>query len=285
MPGISFLFKKRFHPQTMENQKKLFIAEENFKARKEKEEAAAKEVAKESEIASYEKLGDIEQRDPRLSSLKFMYAIPQPSDKSGTKSGSVSAGLSVPSSASVSSSGDDDMVRAFKERLLEHQQRSVCSLPSATKDNVSTDSLTAIENGDGLRSVKGASHLSFDNNYGLRENFDNLHGRDCNASSKSQQKQQQDQKRQQKHDQKRSRLERAVGHGGSRAGLNQAELVERHPALKNAPVEGDYARHIALSHKPFSQVGSARSYSCRFLKCFIELLNVISKQFDCVSYK
>ena len=52
---------------------------------------------------------------------------------------------------------------------------------------------------------------------------------------------------------KQSSLEKEVG---LRAGefLNRAQLEERHPRLKNAPVEGAYTDNIPLNHKPFYDV-------------------------------
>ena len=41
---------------------------------------------RESELAKYEKSGDVEKRDPRNSSLKFMYSIPQSQDSSTNSS-------------------------------------------------------------------------------------------------------------------------------------------------------------------------------------------------------
>lgn len=77
MPGISFLFKKSWHPQSLENQKKLFTAEQDEVRKIQREQEAAAEVAKEKELSLYEKMGDMEARDPRQSSLKFMYSQPK----------------------------------------------------------------------------------------------------------------------------------------------------------------------------------------------------------------
>lgn len=56
MPGLSFLFKKRFHPARYDNQKKLFIAEQSTTALAEREKEAAEESRKEKEIVEYEEL-------------------------------------------------------------------------------------------------------------------------------------------------------------------------------------------------------------------------------------
>ena len=72
MGGTSFLLNKKFHPGRIDNQKKVFIAEQKSQERKKAEEEAAKEVMKEREVSYYENLGEISARDPRNSSLKFM---------------------------------------------------------------------------------------------------------------------------------------------------------------------------------------------------------------------
>jgi sulfur relay (sulfurtransferase) DsrC/TusE family protein len=65
---------------SFENQKKVYEAEQKFLDQRKREEEAALEIAKEREMMLYEVNGDISQRDPRTSSLKFMYS--QPSNKS-----------------------------------------------------------------------------------------------------------------------------------------------------------------------------------------------------------
>jgi hypothetical protein len=37
MPGLSFLFKKKFHPARMDRQKEVCIAEQNAKERKDRD--------------------------------------------------------------------------------------------------------------------------------------------------------------------------------------------------------------------------------------------------------
>lgn len=64
---------------SFENQKKVQEAEQKFLDQRKREEEAALEVAKEREMMLYEVHGDIGQRDPRTSSLRFMYS--QPSNK------------------------------------------------------------------------------------------------------------------------------------------------------------------------------------------------------------
>ncbi len=54
MPGISFLFKKRFHPARIDNQKKLFIVEQSAASLALREKEAAEEARKERELLDYE---------------------------------------------------------------------------------------------------------------------------------------------------------------------------------------------------------------------------------------
>ena len=65
----------------MENQKKLYVAEQEAIERSRREQVAAVEIAKEREMQQYEKMGDIGARDPRTSSLQFMYAQPKAKEK------------------------------------------------------------------------------------------------------------------------------------------------------------------------------------------------------------
>eukprot|EP01037_Dinobryon_pediforme_P044265 gene44265-55921_t len=59
-----------------------------------------------------------------------------------------------------------------------------------------------------------------------------------------------------------STLERAIGKK-QRAVVSAEEQGERHPALKNAPVDGAYAQQTAVRHKPFNAV--IRNVRC--LRC------------------
>ncbi len=46
MGGKSFLLHKGFHPMRLDNQQKVFLAEENLRKRREREAAKAEEVMK-----------------------------------------------------------------------------------------------------------------------------------------------------------------------------------------------------------------------------------------------
>lgn len=93
----------------LDNQKKLFIADQSALDKQRKEEEAAKEAIKEQEISHYEKLGELAARDPRSSTLKFMYAVPTTKDDSKDTTSLASAPNAV--------AGDDDMVKSFRERM------------------------------------------------------------------------------------------------------------------------------------------------------------------------
>lgn len=110
MPGLSFLFKKKWHPSRKDNQEKVFIKEQTSIYDKSKEEEAAREVAKEAELQSYVRGGDIGDRDPRTSSLKFMYAQP-------TKSGDASSSSSISMEPQKPQVGEDEDVKRFWKKL------------------------------------------------------------------------------------------------------------------------------------------------------------------------
>ena len=116
MPGISFLFKKGFHPSRIDNQKKLFIAEQKVDDQKQREKEAALEVAKEADIQSFEKLnGESFERDPRSSSLKFMYCQPNKNEKEKDK---------TRGNSSANESNEDLLVKSFYEKLNQSKSRS-----------------------------------------------------------------------------------------------------------------------------------------------------------------
>lgn len=112
MPGISFLFKKPWHPQTLENQKKLFVAESRDLDRLRREEEAAAEVAREAELQRYEAAGDLRERDARTSSLRFMYCPPK-KDEGETR---VPPGL-LPPSAKHGAETEDPAVKNFWKKM------------------------------------------------------------------------------------------------------------------------------------------------------------------------
>jgi hypothetical protein len=126
MPGYSYLFKKEWHPQTMDNQKKLFLAEQNALEKLKKEQEAANEIAKELEMQQYEKAGDISERDARQTSLKFMYAIPQPRDGESKGSSNSYSGMGLGrGTTSLAPGEDDDMVKAFRNNLQNNKQNQL----------------------------------------------------------------------------------------------------------------------------------------------------------------
>lgn len=200
MPGIGFLFKKPWHPQTMENQKKLFVAEHSEIDRKNREEEAAKEVAREVEIQRYENAGDMESRDPKASSLKFMYSHPDLKSNS-----SALQNFTAPNSLE-----DDDDVKRFWKKIKAPNQELNSRIDSDLGDSLSRkkdDSISSINKTDS--SVKVT----------VRQ---------------------------------QSVLEMLVGKK-STTPLSREEIEQRHPRLKNAPVQGEYAKNLEIHHKPFAE--------------------------------
>lgn len=58
--------------------------------------------------------------------------------------------------------------------------------------------------------------------------------------------------------------EKSVGFKRSLNELTKEELEERHPRLKNAPIEGGYSKKVVVHHKPFSDViRNVRCLRCR----------------------
>ena len=58
----------------IDNQKRIFIAEEKDKQRVDTEKESVEQIMKERELCELEGLGKAPERDPRNSSLKFMYS-------------------------------------------------------------------------------------------------------------------------------------------------------------------------------------------------------------------
>lgn len=133
MPGISFLSKKAWHPTSLANQKQVHAAEAAAIEQHKKETERALEIAKEMEMQQYEQAGDLK-RDPRTSSLKFMYSAPQPADDNNSA-------LTAPAERLLPGE-DDSMVQAFKDKLY---KRSVPSInPSAMQLPESSNSSSVV---------------------------------------------------------------------------------------------------------------------------------------------
>lgn len=210
MPGISFLFKKTFHPARLDNQKKVYLSEQDKLDIKNKEDKLAQEVKKEREIQEYEALGSIEQRDPRSAALKFMYSMPiVENDKKK------SAVVGKHYEPKIDADGDDEMVKKFKARLA---GESSSSSNSAVGTSQSVESIDDADNSN--RSHIAPEWGGFGKGAVLLP---------------------------------QSALEKNVGKK-TQIGLTNDELVERHPFLKNAPVDGSYAKNMSAHHKPFSQL-------------------------------
>lgn len=222
MPGLSFLLKKKFHPARFDNQKRLFIAEQNQAEKNEREVQSAKEVMKEKEMQSYETMGAMEVRDPRSSALKFMYAAPQSKDQTEGKNVTVMASLQDYESKIDKATGDDDMVRAFKAKIIQSKLNKLADLSSSAASEEHVAGPTFIDPPQDL-----------------------LGGHKASKSHAAPQQ---------------SALEREVGGRRSRADLTHTQLEERFACLKNAPMEGGYAKGIAVKHQPFNEV--VRNVQC-----------------------
>lgn len=165
-------------------------------------------------MRSYERVGDLAERDPRTSSLKFMYAQPKADGDSAS-----SSKASAPPPPVTASGEDDDDVRQFWLKLKGgpaggYEGTASCSEPTTARDQPSAAAADTSDIWAGPKNVV----------------------------------------------RKQSALEKQLG---IRTGeyLNRAQLEERHPRLKNAPVEGGaYTAHIQMNHKPFNDV--VRNVKC-----------------------
>ena len=197
MPGISFLFKKKFHPARMSNQKKLFIAEQTVTDREKNEHERNDEIKKELETKSYQNLQSLSTlNDPRHNDLKFMYSQPKDSNSSS------SAPLKQSSSNNTQVDQEDNMVKAFKQKLEKKNSSSSDTTNDEQQQQQCTDSeqqQTHINNNTTSTTTKTARTDSF------------------GASAH------------------RSKLEDITGKK-RRIGLSQAELSDRFSFLKNAPM-------------------------------------------------
>lgn len=71
MPGISFLFKKKFHPSRIDNQKRVYIAEEENNERLKRERERAEEVKKEQNL--FDEISSSAREENQVS---FLYNVP-----------------------------------------------------------------------------------------------------------------------------------------------------------------------------------------------------------------
>ena len=136
MPGLSFLFKKRFHPSRYDNQKRIFLAEQNQNEKNEREVESALEIRKEKEIQHYEAMGSMESRDPRTSALKFMYSAPQSKDDKESKSKNKKmATLQDYESKIDQKTGDDEMVQAFRAKIIQSKLKALGELSNQSNND------------------------------------------------------------------------------------------------------------------------------------------------------
>lgn len=227
MPGISFLFKKRFHPARLDNQKRIFIKEEKTTQRNEQEKEKSLQVMKERELQAYEGLGQAPDRDPRNSSLKFMYSAPAAGKGKDEKGKKVDL-LAKPQPASLDENGDDEFVRQFRAKFVKKSPQQ-----QEEEEQQHEQAQTQI--------------------YDDQHEGNNIGTNFQPSSSSSQQR---------RYGADQRKLEKEVGRRTSSV-PSFTDQGERHVVLKNAPIEGSYALNIAVRHKPFSEI--VRNVRC--LRC------------------
>lgn len=218
----------------MDNEKNLFIKEQAFNDKKRKEDEAAREVSKERQMKEFEELGKMQARDPKESSLSFMYVQP---NKDKTKAGSAEGGSNdaAPNAVFHDSTEDDAAVKAFKESLRRHRERDTQHPSSSSSSTSDRDQVEKHRDADALKAQQ------FEREQQLRKIK-----ADPNFAASSRQ----------------SALEREVGRRHD-PGLTQEEQEERFPFLKDAPTEGSYSKTVKLKHKPLGfEVRNVRCLRC-----------------------
>lgn len=212
----------------------------------ERNKAASEEVRKEHDIATLGKISHIEDSDARNSELKFMYCQPV-SDKTGPPSSSALPPVN---------GADDALTREFKEKLLRKVTGAASSSSSSSSCGHSSCGGTSNIQ-DGADEVPGDELDEELDEVSLRElemrrrEEDRLARRNktgkysANYAASAVQ----------------SELERELGLRHRGGGMSQAELEQRFPQLKNAPVEGEYAGSVQIRHKPFA--GVIRYVQCK----------------------
>lgn len=222
MPGLSFLHKKGFHPARSSNQKRVFVAEQSVADRIRAEEERAQQILKESEELTISSLQDhhsSKSKDPRRSSLNFMYNQPKSEKKNG--------GQNVQQPEIYLGNRDDDMVRAFREKI---SNATNSSRTLDAKDDLVKSDYEEKDEGDATDNATEEARLRK-----LKA------GTNFGASAH------------------RSKLEIETGKR-RKVGLTQEEQAERFSFLKNAPVEGAFAKNIEIRHKPFNEI--VRNVQC-----------------------
>jgi CBF1 interacting corepressor len=210
MPGLSFLFKKRFHPSRTDNQKRLFVAEQQTAEKNDREVELAKEVAKERDIQHFENMGSMEFRDPRTAALKFMYAAPQSKDAETPKKDNKRMASIKDYEAKIDErTGEDEMVRAFKAKIAQTKLKRLGE--AAAQDQLQPHDVYPPEDASYEEANSARSRVP----------------------------------------QHLSALEKEVGR--RRSEVTHEQMVERFAVLKNAPMEGGYAKGMVVKHKPFSE--------------------------------
>ena len=222
----------------------------------ERNKLASEEMRKEQDIQSLGQINHIEYSDRRNSELKFMYCqpvvehkdLPPPLPEAAT---AAHAHALVPPPAGE----DDPLTRAFKEKLLRKIKGTASSSSGHSPDLDDAPDIPPVdpdlypEPAPDPDSEAGALELRESRRRRREEDERARRGKtgkyNPNYAAGAVQ----------------SELEREIGRKHKGGGMSQAELEERFPQLKNAPVEGKYAGSIQVQHKPFA--GVIRYVQCK----------------------
>lgn len=261
MPGLSFLFKKKFHPLRTDNQKRVFIAEEKEKEREENEKIRALQVQKELELMTYEGLGKGPEKDPKAAALNFMYSAPS-NLKGGKDSKSALDLLAPPPPIRLDENGDDEQVQAFKAKFLKK--------PTIDSENIyceqSENDLTNIIDMNQPEIISDHIEIISSTNIEKEEKINNeieeTKDKEENPEEDNKEDNDNEQEEKKKKFKTQSKLEKTLGKRKQEV-ISFEEQIERHPLLKNVPVEGNFVRSSQVKVKPFCEV--IRNVRC--LRC------------------
>lgn len=192
--------------------------------RKRIEEERAQEVLKEAEMVAYEK-SEGTGKDPRTSALKFMYSQPLKKESSSSTSSSSSGKddkvVGKHFECTVGADGDDEMVRRFREKLTKKKNDEHQDGSVSDEEHFYS---VAPENREAKKNL-------------IKKKLDPNFGASAHQSA----------------------LEKETGKR-RRLGLTMDEQAERFSFLKNAPLEGVFAKGIEVRHKPFNEI--VRNVQC-----------------------
>jgi hypothetical protein len=237
MPGLSFLFKKKFHPRRFDQQKRVYIVEEETSDRMKSEKDRADQIRKEQELfQQHHSLKVSSENDPKNNALHFLYNIPNQlkdnknNDGKPNSTNSAASLLQPPPPPKLDENGDDEQVRAWKLKYLQQQPPPEPEQQQQSSNNEKEEE--ELESDENIISTDPRTMIP------TNVTADSSSSVPPNQSSFT----------------ARNSLERELGIR-KESHFSHEEQVSRHPKLKNAPVEGSFVSgKTQLKHKPFFEL-------------------------------